>query len=248
MTTSFPLTLVVVPTYGEYDNLKELTERIWDQIKNASVLIVDDASGDQTPAWVRNHPLYEQQLFLIARSAKLGLGTAYREGFRWGLQRAYQIMVQMDADLSHDPAAIPPMLDENEKGNDLVLASRYFKGVRVLNWPIGRLFLSMAAAQYVKLITRLPFTDPTGGFRSWRRELLGKFDFTRIRSNGYSFQIEMLYIAWSLNAAITEIPIIFEERHAGSSKMSEQIAREACWEVLRLGLQGKNGIRKKHHS
>jgi dolichol-phosphate mannosyltransferase len=231
--------LVVIPTYSEVDNLVELTQAIQMSCPTAHVLLVDDASGDGTPEWVRGQPDYEQSLFLIERPGKRGLASAYLSGFQWGLDEGYDVIVQMDADLSHDPASIPDLLFEENKGSDLVLGSRYLDGVRVLNWPLNRLFLSVGAAQYVRWMTRMPFTDPTGGFKCWKRELLEAFDFGDVHSSGYAFQIEMTHTAWRLGAQIAEVPIIFEDRRAGSSKMTGRIAREAVWQVLRLGLKGR---------
>lgn len=231
--------LVVAPTYREFDNLEEFTRALWASCPTAHLLVVDDASGDGTPEWVRGQESFGSALFLIERAGKQGLGTAYLDGFRWALERDYDVIVQMDADLSHDPASVPDLLLAESGGADLVLASRYLDGVRVLNWPLERLCLSVAAAHYVKWVTGMPFTDPTGGFKCWRRELLAAFDFSKIRSTGYSFQVEMTHTAWRLGAAIEEVPIIFEDRHAGTSKMSSGIAREAVWQVLRLGLKGR---------
>lgn len=233
--------LVVTPTYREFDNLEEFTNALWASCPTAHLLIVDDASGDGTPQWVRNQEQFGKSLFLIERSGKQGLASAYLNGFSWALERDYDVIVQMDTDLSHDPASVPDLLLAESGGADLVLASRYLNGVRVLNWPLERLCLSVMAAHYVKIVTGMPFTDPTGGFKCWRRELLQAFDFSAIRSNGYSFQVEMTHTAWRLGAEIAEVPIIFEDRHAGDSKMSSSIAREAVWQVLRLGLKGRFG-------
>jgi dolichol-phosphate mannosyltransferase len=237
--------LVIIPTYREYDNLGEFTHELWVAFPGASLLVVDDASQDGTPGWVQSQPQFGRQLFLLERPAKLGLATAYLDGFRWALGKPYDLIVQMDADLSHDPASIATLVDASREA-DLILGSRYLNGVRVLNWPIGRLVLSLSAAHYVRLLTGMPFTDPTSGYKCWRRELLEKFDFTKIRSTGYGFQIEMTHIAWRLGARIVEAPIIFEGRRAGLSKFSGPIAREAFWRVLRLACQGRVEIKKKN--
>lgn len=229
--------LVVTPTYREFDNLEEFTRALWSACPTAHLLVIDDASGDGTPEWVCEHEAFEKSLFLIERPGKQGLASAYLTGFKWGLECGYDVIAQMDADLSHDPSSLVDLLFAQNNGADLVLASRYLDGVRVLNWPLKRLCLSVAAAQYVRIVTGMPFTDPTGGYKCWRRELLSAFDFSKIRSNGYAFQIEMTHIAWRLGANIVEVPIIFEDRHAGASKMSAQIAREAVWQVLRMGLK-----------
>ena len=226
---------IVIPTYRELANLPVLTERLWESLPAARLLIVDDDSGDGTPAWVRGHARFGTSLFLIARPQKLGLGSAYLAGFAWVVaQRAAlpcTAVVQMDADLSHDPAAVRELLDELARGSDLVLATRYLGGVRVTNWPLSRLMLSQGAAQYVRLLTGLPFSDPTGGFKAFRPERLAEMDLSQIRSDGYAFQIEVTYMAWRLGWKITEVPITFEGRMAGTSKMSARIVREAVWRV-----------------
>jgi dolichol-phosphate mannosyltransferase len=162
--------IIVVPTYRELENLPRFTETLWASLPQARLLLVDDASGDGAPAWVKAHPRFGQNLFLMERPAKLGLGSAYVVGFAWALKQAHDCsaIVQMDADLSHDPDAVRDLVGEVEAGADLVLATRYRDGVRVTNWPLRRLILSLGAAQYVKLITRMPFSDPTGGFKAFR--------------------------------------------------------------------------------
>ncbi|HSI84459.1 MAG: polyprenol monophosphomannose synthase [Candidatus Methylacidiphilales bacterium] len=231
------LTLVIIPTYRERENLVEVTERLWKTDESLHLLIVDDASGDGTPEWIRQHPRFSTSLFLMERDGKQGLATAYLQGFQWALARPYQRVVQMDADLSHDPAMLPVMLAELTRDCDLVLGSRYINGVRVLNWPISRLLLSLFAAQYVRTLTRMPMTDPTGGFKCFRRNVLEKLPLTHVRSTGYAFQVEITYIAWRLGFRIREIPIVFEDRHAGTSKMSQSIAREAIWRILCLAFK-----------
>jgi len=226
---------VVVPTYHELDNLPRFTERLWAAVPDARLLLVDDASGDGTPAWVKAHPRYDKALFLLERAGKLGLGTAYLDGFAWVLKRhatePCSAVVQMDADLSHDPNSVPDLLRKLADGSDLVLATRYRDGVRVTNWPLRRLMLSLGAGQYVKLITGMPFTDPTGGFKAFRPGKLATLDLNQIHSDGYAFQIEVTHMAWRLGWKIDEVPIVFEDRHAGHSKMSSRIVREAVWRV-----------------
>ena len=180
---------IIVPTYHELENLPRFTERLWQALPEARLLLIDDASGDGTPDWVKRHPRYGQALFLLERSGKLGLGSAYVAGFIWVTQHLQGMpcsaVVQMDADLSHDPAAIHDFLREIEAGADLVLATRYRGGVRVTNWPLRRLILSLGAAQYVKLITGMPFSDPTGGFKAFRPEKLPELDWNHFRSDGH---------------------------------------------------------------
>lgn len=232
-------TLVVTPTYDEYANLPALTQNLWSSLPGAHLLIVDDASGDGTPDWVRAQPEYGQTLHLLERPAKRGLGTAYLEGFAWGLRSPaqYQYFLQIDADLQHDPAEAPLLFAALDEGAELVLTSRYVGGVRVLNWPIQRLALSLAAAAYVRVLTGLPLTDPTSGYKLWTREVLECLDFGAIESNGYAFQIETSHWAWRMGVTLQEVPIIFEGRHAGRSKMSGEITREAVVEVLKLAVR-----------
>jgi dolichol-phosphate mannosyltransferase len=234
---------IVVPTYHEIENLPKFTALIWDALPEARVLLVDDASGDGTPEWVRSHPDYGTRLFLLERAGKLGLGTAYVAGFAWVTQRhavePCGAVVQMDADLSHDPRSIGDLLRGLEEGADLVLATRYQGGVRVTNWPLYRLMLSLGAGKYVQWITGMPFSDPTGGFKAFRPGKLASLDLSKIRSDGYAFQIEVTHMAWRSGWKITEVPITFEDRSAGVSKMSMRIVREAIWRVPRLALRGR---------
>ncbi|MDK3160244.1 polyprenol monophosphomannose synthase [Kamptonema cortianum] len=231
--------LIVIPTLNEKNNLDKLIPTIFQKVGFAHLLFVDDASQDGTPDLIKSHHDFGRKLFLIERPRKMGLGTAYVTGFKWALQRDYDTIFEMDADLSHDPHELPRFLEQIAQGYDLVIGSRYIHGVRVLNWPIDRLFLSLGAAQYVRLITGLPITDPTGGFKCFRRKVLEQIDLDAIRSNGYSFQIELSYQAWLAGFKIKEIPITFEDRHNGTSKMSPQIAREAFWMVWKLAAQNR---------
>jgi len=236
---------IVVPTFREMANLPGLTEAVWREQPEASILVVDDASGDGAPAWIQAHERYGRSLFLIERPGKLGLGTAYLAAFRWLRERGAgcSAVVQMDADFSHDPAAIADLLRALDAGADLVLATRYRDGLRVTNWPLSRLILSLGAARYVRLLTGMPFTDPTGGFKAFRAEKLAELDLAHVKSDGYAFQIEVTYAAWRLGWKIVEVPITFEDRHAGSSKMSAGIVREAVWRVPWMALRGRRGGR-----
>lgn len=233
---------IVVPTYRELANLPKFTEAVWRAQPEARILLVDDASGDGTPEWVRAHANHERTLFLLERAGKLGLGSAYIAGYRWlvGRQAAdpCSAIVQMDADLSHDPDSIGDFLEALAAGADLVLATRYRGGVRVTNWPLRRLMLSLGAANYVRIITGMPFTDPTGGFKAFRPEKLAQLDLAGIRSDGYAFQIEVTHMAWRLGWKIVEMPITFVDRHAGTSKMSGSIVREAVWRVPWMAVRG----------
>ncbi|HEX4138714.1 MAG TPA: polyprenol monophosphomannose synthase, partial [Candidatus Methylacidiphilales bacterium] len=204
-----PPPFVVVPTYHERDNLPEFTRRLWAAVPEARLLLVDDASGDGTPDWVRAQPQYGQQLFILERKGKLGLGTAYLAGFAWVIERHRTepccAVVQMDADLSHKPESVPELLAAIERGADLVLATRYREGVRVTNWPLRRLVLSLGAAKYVRWVTGMPFSDPTGGFKAFRPEKLAELELSRVRSDGYAFQIEITYAAWRQGWKIVEV-------------------------------------------
>ncbi|MES2309578.1 MAG: polyprenol monophosphomannose synthase [Verrucomicrobiota bacterium] len=231
MSASF---VIIVPTYQERNNLPELWNSIRNSQPTAHLLIVDDASGDGTPAWVQSQPEFNHSLFLIERPHKQGLGRAYLDGFRWAIEKGYDFLFEMDADLSHDPAAISLFLEQLHQQADLVLGSRYRDGVRVINWPISRLLLSLGAAWYVRLFTRMPFTDPTSGYKAVRISSLKQINLHQIESNGYGFQIEVTHRFWRKKMKIAEVPIIFEGRHHGESKMSSGIAREAFWLVIKL--------------
>ena len=237
-----PPPFIVVPTYHERENLPQFTWRLWQAVPNARLLLVDDASGDGTPEWVKSQPKYGENLFLLERPGKMGLSSAYLAGFDWVLKRNATdpccAVVQMDADLSHKPDSIPDLLKALDAGADLVLATRYREGVRVTNWPLHRLLLSLGAGQYVKLVTGMPFTDPTGGFKAFRPEKLATLDLSHVRSGGYAFQIEVTYMAWRLGWKIDEVPIVFEDRYAGKSKMSAKIVREAIWRVPWIAMRG----------
>lgn len=226
-------TLVVIPTYNEKDNVREITRAILDARPQTDLLFVDDNSPDGTGRLLDEIAATEPRVHAMHREGKQGLGRAYIAGFKWALERHYEFVFEMDADFSHDPRAVPGIRDAAERA-DLVLGSRYIGGIRVINWPLNRLILSRGAGLYVHLITGMPFTDPTGGFKCFRRAVLESIDLDRIRSNGYSFQIEMTHTTWMLGFRIAEVPITFEERRAGSSKMSSDIVREALWMVWKL--------------
>ena len=229
---------VVVPTYRECDNLPPFTQRLWASVPDARLLVVDDASGDGTPDWVKAQPQYGKQLFILERAGKLGLGSAYLAGFAWVIERHRTepcgAVVQMDADLSHKPESVPELVAAIDRGADLVLATRYREGVRVTNWPLRRLLLSLGGGLYVRTLTRMPFSDLTGGFKCWKRETLEEINLDQIFSNGYLFQIEMTWKAYRKGAHIGEIPIIFYEREIGRSKINSKIILEAIWGVLTL--------------
>ena len=234
-------TIVIVPTYNEKENLPVVVERLMRLPVPVDLLVVDDNSPDGTGAAAARISEKNPRVHVLHRSAKNGLGRAYCAGFDWALKRSYEFIFEMDGDLSHNPDDIPVFL-EAANSADLVLGSRYCNGIRVINWPLNRLMLSMAAAQYVRIITGMPFTDPTGGFKCFRRSTLEAIDLPSVKSNGYSFQIEMTHRAWRRGLRIAEVPIIFTDRYAGSSKMSGDIVQEALLMVWRLLAQ--NGLRR----
>jgi dolichol-phosphate mannosyltransferase len=235
--------LVIIPTYNEKENVRGIVTAVLEQAPNVEVLIVDDGSPDGTGDIVAAMQQTEPRLHLMRRAGKLGLGTAYIAGFKWGLARDYAYIMEMDADFSHDPKEIPNFLQAIENA-DLVVGSRYTDGaVRVVNWPLSRLMLSKGASLYVRMITGLPVMDPTGGFKCFRRQVLETIPLDDIRSNGYAFQIEMNYQTWMRGFRIREIPITFVDRYAGKSKMSGHIVREALWMVW--GMASANGFRRR---
>lgn len=230
-------TLVIIPTYDERENVDPMAEAVLAQVPEANILFVDDNSPDGTGLLLDELASREPRVSVLHRAGKEGLGRAYIAGFKWALERDYDLICEMDCDFSHDPRALPTLLKTAHDGADLVLGSRYIGGIRVMNWPMNRLLLSTGAAQYVKLVTGMPVNDPTGGFKCFRREVLQAIDLDRITSNGYSFQIEMTHTAWMKGFSIKEVPIVFEDRRAGYSKMRANIATEAMLMVLRLWMR-----------
>jgi dolichol-phosphate mannosyltransferase len=234
--------IVIIPTYNERENITRIIPAVLAQNPALDVLVVDDGSPDGTGDIVDAIAAGNPRVHTIHRSGKLGLGTAYVAGFRWALERDYELVFEMDADFSHNPERLPGFL-EAIKSADLVLGSRYQNGqINVVNWPISRLFLSYSANIYARRVTGLRVFDATGGFKCFRRRVLESIDLGDVKSNGYAFQIEMTYRAWKRGFRIVEIPIVFVDRTEGSSKMSKKIVREAVWMVWRLrwwGLRGK---------
>ena len=226
-------TLVISPTYNERKNIQSLVEQVLGPNPDYHLLVVDDNSPDKTAEKVKELQQLYPNLHLEERPGKAGLGTAYLFGFQWALDRHFEAIVQMDADLSHDPKDVPRLVAELEK-HDLVIGSRYVDGVSVVNWPIRRLILSYGANLYSRIITGMPINDATGGFKAWRGSLLDIIRLEKVRSQGYSFQIEMNFRAWRLEASIKEETIIFTDRTIGESKMSKSIMYEAIWMVWRL--------------
>ncbi|MBN2755021.1 MAG: polyprenol monophosphomannose synthase [Candidatus Goldbacteria bacterium] len=229
--------LIVIPTYNEKENILKLIPLVKKAVKGVHILVVDDASPDGTGKAVGSLMKKDSAIKLIERKGKLGLGTAYVEGFKYALKHKYDYIFEMDADFSHDPQYLKNFFEEI-KNSDLVIGSRYINGVSVVNWPIRRLMLSKFAGWYARTITGLPLTDCTSGFKCFKREVLESIDLNKIHSDGYAFQIEMHYKAWKKGFKIKETPIIFVDRHSGSSKMSHGVIMEAAvivWK-LRLGI------------
>ena len=231
-------TVVVVPTFNERDNLPSLVRRVMAQPVAADVLVVDDNSPDGTGQLADAMAAENPRLHVLHRAEKDGLGRAYCAGFAWALARDYEFVFEMDGDFSHNPDDIPAFL-EAARNADLVLGSRYRNGIRVINWPLKRLMLSLAAAKYVQVITGMPVSDPTGGYKCFRRHALQSIPLAEVQSNGYSFQIELTHKIWSQGMKVIEVPIIFTDRFQGSSKMSSKIVREALWMVWRILLRNK---------
>lgn len=237
-------TIVVVPTYNELENVELLIEAIEENLPDTHILIVDDNSPDGTADKVKEIMHRNRKVHLMQRSGKMGLGTAYCDGFQWCLDRGFDAIFEMDADFSHDPKDLPRFL-EALKDYDLVIGSRYSTGVNVVNWPLSRLILSYGANVYTQIITGLPIKDATGGFKCFRAETLRKIDLSSIKTNGYGFQIEMNYRIWKSGGRIKEISIIFIDRRSGVSKMNKSIIYEAIFLVWKLRFMFKNLNKQK---
>lgn len=225
--------VIVLPTYNEAENIGPMLDQLMALPFGLHVLVVDDRSPDGTAAIVRERMATEPRVHLHERAGKLGLGSAYREGFRVALDHGAEFVFEMDCDFSHDPAAIADFLREAETA-DLVLGSRYLHGVTVVNWPLSRLILSYSANVYSRVVTGLPVRDATGGFKCFRRRALEAVRLDRVKSDGYAFQIEVSFVVWKKGLRIKEIPILFVDRRAGVSKMNRRIIWEAAWMVWRL--------------
>jgi dolichol-phosphate mannosyltransferase len=235
-------TLIIVPTYNERENLPRMVAKILSLPVAVDVLVVDDNSPDGTGKVADELAARHPQIHVLHRAGKEGLGRAYIAGFKWALEKKYEFIFEMDCDFSHDPDEVPAFLRAAEQA-DLVLGSRYTGGVRVLNWPLKRLLLSRCAGVYVWLVTGMPITDPTGGYKCFRRRALESLKLDEIHCYGYGFQIELTHKLWRQGFRVAEVPIIFADRTAGQSKMAGGIINEAFWLVWRLWLQ--NGCRRK---
>jgi dolichol-phosphate mannosyltransferase len=230
--------LVVMPTYNERENLRPLAERLLALTVPVDLLVVDDLSPDGTGQLADQLAKEQSSIHVLHRAGNRGLGQAYIAGFKWALARDYEFVFEFDGDFSHDPGSIPDFI-EAAKNADLVLGSRYLNGIRVINWPLSRLILSKTAATYVRCITGMPFSDPTGGYKCFRQQALRALDLESVRSNGYSFQIEVTHQLWRRGMRIVEVPITFTDRFQGHSKLSGHIIREAVWVVWRLWFESR---------
>jgi len=230
--------LVIIPTYNEKENISNMISAVMALPVATDLLIIDDNSPDGTANLVKEaQARYPERLHILERAGKLGLGTAYIKGFNWALEKGYHYICEMDADFSHNPADLVRLFDSCEnQGNDLAVGSRYISGVNVVNWPMSRVLISYFASVYVRMITRMKVRDATAGFVCYRKEVLETIDLDKIRFKGYAFQIEMKFTAWKYGFRIAEVPIIFTDRRAGTSKMSGKIVNEAVWGVIRLKL------------
>lgn len=237
-------TLVIIPTYNESANVPRVLGALMSLDRDVDVLIIDDGSPDGTADvvrdWQQKHP---GAIHLMEREGKQGLGTAYVAGFRYALEREYEYVCEMDADLSHSPQDIPRLVAEVEAGHsDVAIGSRYSDGISIINWPLSRLILSYSANLYARVITGLPVKDTTAGFKCIRRAVLETIDLSKIRSNGYAFQIELHFRAWRAGFTLSEVSIIFREREEGVSKMSKKIVREAMWRVWTMKIRSVFGL------
>ena len=231
--------VVIIPTYNEKENITAIINAVFSQQHDFHVLIIDDGSPDGTANIVKDMMTkYTDELFLIERQGKQGLGTAYLTGFKWALEHGYDYVFEMDADFSHDPDDLIRLLDACvDEGADLAIGSRYVSGVNVVNWPMGRVLMSYFASVYVRLVTGMDIKDTTAGFKCYSRKVLEAIDLDNVHLKGYGFQIEMKFTTWKLGFKIKEVPIIFTDRKQGSSKMSGGIFNEAVWGVIGMKLR-----------
>ena len=236
--------LVIIPTYNEAENIKKVIEAIIRE-KKFDVLVVDDSSPDGTATIVKEIiESYQKKIFLEVKKNKDGLGRAYIHGFKWAIDKMYDYVFEMDADFSHNPSELVTMLDYLKEGKDMVIGSRYIKGINVVNWPLGRIILSYLASAYVRLITSMPIKDPTAGFVGYKREVLEVIELDKVKFVGYAFQVEMKYKTWRKKFSYIEHPIIFTNRTLGLSKMDGRIIWEGLLGVLILRINDIFGLNK----
>ena len=212
-------------------------DEVLGKASSVDVLVVDDGSPDGTAGKVKSHSMYGKRVYILERPGKAGLGSAYRAAFQWALKMGYDAVVEMDADLSHDPADVPRLLAALGEGADMAVGSRYLNGIRILNWPQSRLWISTFGGWYARCLTGLPMTDPTSGFKAIRRKVLENLDWEKFTAQGYGFQVELHFFAWQAGLKIVEVPIVFTERRQGDSKMSTPIALEAAQRVFQLAIR-----------
>ena len=227
--------LVIIPTYNEIDNISAMIDKVFSLPIEFDLLVIDDGSPDGTAAVVKQRQAkYPERLHIVEREGKLGLGTAYIAGFKWALERDYDYIFEMDCDFSHNPEDLVHLYERATEGYDVVVGSRYVKGVNVVNWPMSRLLMSYGASLYVRMVTWMPMHDSTAGFVCYSRRALETIDLDGVRMKGYGFQIEMKYSAWKLGLKLSEVSIVFTERREGISKMSGGIFGEAFFGVIKL--------------
>ena len=233
--------IVIIPTYNEKENIERIIRKVFSLDGGYEILIIDDGSPDGTAAIVKSlQKEFPDRLNLIERAGKLGLGTAYITGFKWALGHGYDYIFEMDADFSHDPDDLPRLLEACKEGEGVAIGSRYSDGISVVNWPIGRIIMSYYASVYVRTVLRMKVFDCTAGYKCYSRRVLEAIDLDKVEMKGYGFQIEMKYTAWKLGFPIREVPVIFVNRKAGSSKMSGSIFGEAFWGVIKLRFRKLN--------
>lgn len=228
--------IVIIPTYNEKENIENIIRAVFGLEKSFHILVIEDNSPDGTADIVRRlQKEFPEQLFMIERKGKLGLGTAYITGFKWSIENKYDYIFEMDADFSHNPNDLPRLYKAcHDDGNDVAIGSRYISGVNVVNWPMGRVLMSYFASKYVRIITGIPVHDTTAGFKCYRRQVLETIDLDKVKFKGYAFQIEMKFTAYKCGFKIIEIPVIFINRELGTSKMNSSIFGEAVFGVIRL--------------
>jgi dolichol-phosphate mannosyltransferase len=229
--------LVILPTYNEAGMIQVAIDEILGKASSVEILVVDDGSPDGTAGKVKSHSMYGKRVHILERPGKAGLGSAYRAAFQWALKMGYDAVVEMDADLSHDPGDVPRLLIALSEGADMAVGSRYLNGIRILNWPQSRLWISTFGGWYARSLTGLPMTDPTSGFKAIRRRVLEELDWGKFTAQGYGFQVELHFFAWQAGFKIVEVPIVFTERRQGDSKMSTPIALEAAKRVFQLAIR-----------
>ena len=232
--------IVIIPTYNEKENIENIIRAVFGLEKTFHILVIEDGSPDGTADIVRRlQEEFPERLFMVERSGKQGLGTAYICGFKWGLEHGYNYIFEMDADFSHNPNDLPRLYRAcADEGFDLAIGSRYVSGVNVVNWPMSRVLMSYYASRYVQFITRIPIRDTTAGFKCYKRRVLETINLDEIRFKGYAFQIEMKYTTWKCGFRIKEVPVVFVNRELGTSKMNSSIFGEAVFGVLRLRWDG----------